>query len=279
MVDSVYKGTNGKKLVAVVVPLSRRSEFLPDEEISLKHLEHFLGRYDRYFVVPQSLQIDNRGLKMQRFSDRYFGTPAASSKLLLSRQFYERFSEYQYLLIYHLDSLVFSDQLSSWCAEGFDYIGAPWITYDGAPYASFNVYDNKVGNGGFSLRKIQSFLKVFQSDNFAEAPAHYWRRVRGSHNGCGRLVRLPWMILKHLKRFNNARWEMSRYPYNEDAFWTNRATHYYPEFKVAPVETALRFAFECGPRICLERNGGRLPFGCHAWKRYDREFWEPYVLQ
>jgi hypothetical protein len=40
----------------------------------------------------------------------------------------------------------------------------------------------------------------------------------------------------------------------------------------------LRFAFEAAPRQCLEMNQGRLPFGCHAWGRYDREFWTPHLL-
>jgi hypothetical protein len=25
-------------------------------------------------------------------------------------------------------------------------------------------------------------------------------------------------------------------------------------------------------------NGGNMPFGCHAWERYDRRFWEPHLL-
>jgi hypothetical protein len=26
-------------------------------------------------------------------------------------------------------------------------------------------------------------------------------------------------------------------------------------------------------------NNHRLPFGCHAWPRYDRMFWEPYLVK
>jgi hypothetical protein len=48
---------------------------------------------------------------------------------------------------------------------------------------------------------------------------------------------------------------------------------------VAPVEEALGFSFEREPRYCFERNGGRLPFGCHAWNRWDRPFWEPYLIR
>ena len=53
---------------------------------------------------------------------------------------------------------------------------------------------------------------------------------------------------------------------------------YLPEFKVGTLEQGLAFSFEMEPRRCLERTGGRMPFGCHAWGRYDRAFWEPYLL-
>ena len=71
---------------------------------------------------------------------------------------------------------------------------------------------------------------------------------------------------------------MKKYIYNEDHFWANRATHYFPKFRVAPLEIAIKFAFECVPRYCYQLNGKQLPFGCHAWNRYDREFWEPFLM-
>jgi hypothetical protein len=72
-------------------------------------------------------------------------------------------------------------------------------------------------------------------------------------------------------------WEVAQYRKNEDLFWGNRAQHYYSDFKIASVEQALQFAFESEPRASYEKLG-RLPFGCHAWPKYDREFWEPYLL-
>ena len=64
-----------------------------------------------------------------------------------------------------------------------------------------------------------------------------------------------------------------------DLLWADVAVHYNPDFKIADVATGLRFGFEVAPRICFERNHRQLPFGCHAWPRYDREFWEPYLLK
>ncbi len=38
--------------------------------------------------------------------------------------------------------------------------------------------------------------------------------------------------------------------------------------------------FTIATSICdrYNRNGGKLPFGCHAWPRWDRAFWEPYLI-
>lgn len=58
----------------------------------------------------------------------------------------------------------------------------------------------------------------------------------------------------------------------EDLFWSSRASD---DFKVAPLEIALQFSFEQDVRQCYLLNKGRLPFGCHAWEKYDFDFWRP----
>jgi len=68
--------------------------------------------------------------------------------------------------------------------------------------------------------------------------------------------------------------ELQRFPYNEDVFWSIEAPKFDALFKVASAEAALPFAFEVAPRWSLKKTGGQLPFGCHAWERYDRSFWE-----
>ncbi len=73
--------------------------------------------------------------------------------------------------------------------------------------------------------------------------------------------------------------DMCAYGRAVDVFWGLRAVDYYPDWKVASVEEGLRFGFEVEPSRCFEMNGRELPFGCHAWARYDRSFWEPYLLK
>lgn len=279
MIDRIFR-KEASKLVAVVVPMSNRAELTQDEEISFRHLIHYLGTYDKYLVVPKNLQVDFPGFGIKRFDKKFFGSAIAHRDLLFSPQFYKRFIDYKYILIYHLDSLVFSDQLIEWCEMDFDYIGAPWIKHEDAPYAGNPAYENKVGNGGFALMKVESFLKVLGSKVYAIDPDIYWEQHYASKPKSIQYINLPKKFAMHFRFFNNAKWEISRFGLpGIERFFANRATYFYPEFKIAPLETALRFAFECVPRYCFEKNNFTLPFGCHAWHKYDREFWEPYLLK
>lgn len=267
--------------VAVVVPGYNRAQFTSDEETSLQHLQYFLERYDKFFVMPESLKFERPGFSIQRFPDIYFGSAIANTRLMLSPAFYSAFRQYRYILIYQLDALVFSDSLLEWCAEGFDYIGAPWVKSLDTPW----VCTPRVGNGGFSLRRVESFLRVFSSKAYWIDPEVYWQRISGDMPWYSQPAHLPRKWVKYIKMFNGVKREVAQWHLrsdgtkNEDHFWADRARHYDPHFKVAPFEAGLRFAFEADPRRCFEMTNRTLPFGCHAWARYDRSFWEPYLLQ
>src|SRR2546423_218709 len=118
--------------VAVVVPMYE-PELAPDEAISLRHLDRFLSGYERILAVPETFEVRLNGFQVCRFPDRFFTSINAYSALLLSRPFYEAFADYDYILIYQTDALVFSDQLREWCAAGYDYLGAPWPKWKHAP--------------------------------------------------------------------------------------------------------------------------------------------------
>jgi hypothetical protein len=261
--------------VAIVVPAPVNPGLTEGEEISLRHLRHFLGSYDRYMLLPRGKRSPLPGFRPISFdAERYFGTMAAHTRLMLSREFYKAFERYEFILIHHLDALVLSDGLEEWCAAGYDFIGAPWLQNPAPPYNGFS----GVGNGGFSLRKVASFLRVFDSRIRRLHPDEYWRRYHAKKSPLQQALNLPKKYAKYLVRYNGIDWDLNRFRHYEDKFWSKRGSHYDPTFKVAPVEVALRFAFECAPRYCFEQNGHELPFGCHAWERYDRAFWEPYLL-
>jgi hypothetical protein len=268
------------KTVAIVIPMHNRKELTSDEQISFKHLSHYLNAYDKYLVMPETLDLSLPGCISKRFDNQYFGSVEAYTRLMLTEHFYRTFGDYKYILIYHLDALVFSDQLLEWCQTDLDYIGPPWFPCDDSPW----VKTPRVGNGGLSLRKISAFLKVFHSEKYWVQPNEYWHALYADKPAHVRMFNWPRKFAKRLLPFNNARHEMAQWHLrpdgtkNEDHFWSDRAIHYYPELKVASFDVGLRFAFEVAPRLCYELNQRRLPFGCHAWPRYDRRFWEPFLL-
>lgn len=63
--------------------------------------------------------------------------------------------------------------------------------------------------------------------------------------------------------------------YNEDMFWASRDA----DFKIAPKEIAWQFAFERPIRTLYQLNGERLPFGCHAWMKYDFDFLKQFFIK
>lgn len=63
--------------------------------------------------------------------------------------------------------------------------------------------------------------------------------------------------------------------YNEDVFWASRAD----DFKLAPREIARQFSFERPVKDLYRLNGEKLPFGCHAWMKYDLDFFKPYIAK
>lgn len=60
----------------------------------------------------------------------------------------------------------------------------------------------------------------------------------------------------------------------EDVFFSSR-----DELRVAPIEVALCFAFETNVRKCFARNNEQLPFGCHAWYKYDFKFYRKIIRE
>ena len=266
------------KTVAVVVPLYR-SELDSDEQVSHRQLVHFLGKFDKYLVSPHSLEFSLAGFGVKRFQDEFFHSTATYSALLLSREFYQAFADYKYILIYQLDCLVFSDQLLEWCARDIDYVGAPWFAADGTDF----VQEAAVGNGGFSLRKVASFLKVIDSPPFAREIDKYRDALCAAMPWYEQLLNIPRKVRRRASLSLAKRRDILPVPpgerLNEDCFWSFKAGDYLPEFRIASIAEALRFSFEKAPRRCFERNGGQLPFGCHAWNKYDRQFWEPFLLK
>ena len=110
---------------------------------------------------------DRNGVDVYRFAPAHFASASTYKRLMLLTSFYTVFRGYRHVLIHQLVAFVFSDQLSAWCQQGWDYIGAPWI--GSAAGADENraswlgrTRDNIVGNGRFSLRRTEACLDFLE---------------------------------------------------------------------------------------------------------------------
>ena len=253
-----------KYLAKVVIPVYRKD--LMDLEIrSLNQVCTVLKQYPIVVVKPETLNLScltetYPNLFFESFDDSYFANIQEYNRLMLSNEFYSRFLDSDYMLIYQLDAFVFRDELSFWCSKGYDYIGAPWlnnpvnnhpvisaINYLSFWYSQFRHKKsrqslfNKVGNGGFSLRKTESFYKA--TNVYSSKATEYMQQKRS-----------------HL--------------YNEDVFWATEI----PEFSYPDAMEALRFSFDTCPHHSFRLTNGQLPFGCHGWyARKMKRFWKPII--
>jgi len=263
----------------VVIPIYRT--FLTEEErISILSIRKSFSGDAICFVAPESLDLHeliSGEEQVERFDDSFFDGIEGYNRLLTSSTLYERFATHSHMLICQLDCLVFRNALEEWVEKGFDYIAAPWFQkFLEDPAGGLW----RVGNGGFSLRNVTSHQRVLQQrimrgviyPNHGVTP---WEVTR-AEDELGLYQKLmPWYRrMNPFTEWTTIEKELCRFPMNEDLFWALEAPKFDSSFKVATPDEALPFAFEVAPRWCYEKNGRNLPFGCHAWARYDRSFWE-----
>jgi hypothetical protein len=257
-----------KPSVAIVIPLYR-SSVSKLEAIALQQCQKVFAGYDRILVKP--LLLDATDLigtynfsNTVEFDGAYFDGIAGYNKLMLSAEFYSQFLAYEYILIYQADAFAFRDELPYWCNQGIDYVGAPWLRIHGYPdmlkavksrvqmlyHARFDVqkhgrpsdmqFVNRVGNGGFSLRRVKKFHDLS--------------------------VRLKDKMQRYLT--------IDDHYYNEDSFWSIEVNRTNKQLNIPGYKKASRFAFENAPQKSLKITSNALPFGCHAWDKH-LDFWRP----
>ena len=254
----------------VVIPVYKTALSAAEKE-SINRAFDALQPHVFCFVGPRRLQTYLADLcqhyghqtQLATFDDHYFSRIKGYNSLMRSRGFYAKFAAFTHVLIAQTDTLVLSNDLEYWCQQDFAYIGAPWFVGGSHPRQPLEFLG--VGNGGFSLRRVKDFLHVLgrprHIPNFIKA------RTGGPHDEGSHLRRLKhaWLLAYNFEPL---------FPIsNEDFFWGILVPAACPFFRVPGLAAASRFAFEVEPRQMYALNGGQLPFGCHAWERYDRDFW------
>jgi len=237
-----------KNKVAIVIP-NHRATLKWNEDISLRRCKEVFSGYDVIVVHPEGMD-KSEYKKYDIISGyiplkaKYFSSESMYNRLMNTPYFYRYFLEYDYILIYQLDTFIFENNLKEWCAMDIAYVGAPWIdsTWINNLKKKISWIDKfiyPVGNGGLSLRKVKPF---YYGSIFLFPLALCWK----------------------------GKW-------HEDFFWTSVAKRLIPGFRIPDVHTALKFAFEEHPERAYELNGKKLPFGCHAWEKFNTQFWAAHL--
>jgi hypothetical protein len=245
--------------VSVVIPCYKEdlSEY---EKISLRQCTKVLREHQKILVHPQSVngkrvadiyKLDSH----EAFQNDCFSSYINYNRTIKSAFFYERFLDYDYILLHQLDSFVFSDLLLHWCAQGYDYIGAPLgrIPRSAQEYCEKNYFpwwvrhlsyfwgveslNYQLFNGGLSLRKTKTLYSI----------AAFWKK------------------------------KISLWGKNEDLFWSVVAPALWPWFHLPQIDHAAKFALMVDVPDWIKAREGQLPFGCRGWPRYEFEAWKPYI--
>ena len=243
-----------KRYVTLIPAYKER--FDEDEEKCVARYFDVLAS-DKIFTVPDSLDTawyEKRyeGARFERFDDRYFKGIRGYNRLLLDISFYERFSEWEYVLIAQPDATLWQDRdrIQEFIEKGYDYYGAPWIPErriwewlfpkkDSFPWFSIRCLKKAgcgitMGNGGFSLRKNESCIKLIRQ--------YGWRKIY-------------WFIKR-----------------NEDIFFGVCGSDNRNDFKQADTETGKAFALEYGLRESIK--AGKIPYAVHGWKKEFADYEE-----
>ncbi len=254
------------KPVIVVIPLYT-TRLAAHERMSLQRSLQVLGAHPTAIVCPEGLDLaplsDVPGLArctVERFDPGYFRSIDDYNRLMLSPGLYERFSGYGHLLICQTDVFVFNDRLAHWVSRGYDYIGAPWIASEPRAWRRAALWIGngfrrrkktdehhfKVGNGGFSLRRVSTMLRVVRE----QAPD-----------------------IHHLLAHPD-----DRRHHVEDVYFSLVAPLKMPGIQIPGYQEAVDFCMDRKPAIALRINGNRLPFACHGFdKPKVRDFWRPLI--
>ena len=216
-----------------------------NEKKALKNIKEKFGDYNIKIIAPEKLLLNEYDFlkgDIIYFSKKYFKDTKSYSKLLLKKAFYDRFTDYCYMVIVQPDVWIIQDNIKLDVFTKYDYVGAPW--YEGISLYYFQIRGSRfipglirhfktvyVGNGGFCLRNI---------------------------NACRRLLKKYWVCARC--------WKL-----NEDAFFAFFGS-IDNSFKVAPISVAEQFSLEMEAEQKI-KNKKIIPIGVHAWEK-----WYPQLL-
>ncbi|CAM2918837.1 MAG: hypothetical protein GZ091_17855 [Paludibacter sp.] len=265
-------------LVSVVIPIYQET-LNKFEVIALEQCFKILRNYEIKFICPKYLENTNfHFLQKKRadfvfLNDENFKSIASYNHMMLSPWFYKMFVDYKYILIYQLDCFVFQDNLVFWTEQKYSYLGAPWFKENSGDFNEEKFEFDGVGNGGLSLRNVKDCLMVLKSNRKIKSLKDCIFIQNNKYN--------YWLIIKGINRylkkhsFKSIKYDSTT---NEDKVFSS-ASKRFKGFNIPSPEVASQFSFEVNPDLLYKQNNNQLPFGCHAWHKYNLEFYIPFLSE
>lgn len=222
---------------------------------------------------------------IEYFDEEYFMSVSGYNKLTFSKSFYQRFTNYEYILIYQTDAYVFRDELQQWCSKGYDYIGAP--IFQRLNKNEFSTKVEGVGNGGFCLRKPAYCLKILNYPSFLpyltpkglyKMKKLYYQRNDIKHSIINDILLCISFVLGIFGVRNNVNYYIKSGKLNEDYLYSIYANLSWIKVSLPKFDEALKFSFEKHPKLLYDLNDKKLPFGCHAFEKNNyNDFWKNII--
>lgn len=149
-----WKKIAKRKTCCIVIP-SYKEKLEGDDELSFKQAIKIFGdKRHIKVIVPNNISTEyyeqyGGVIEICNVDNKWLSSTKEYNIMCCSKEFWEMFTEYEYVLIYQTDCWIFEDRLDRFIEMNFDYYGAPW------PH-----HRDTVGNGGFSLRKVSKMLEI-----------------------------------------------------------------------------------------------------------------------
>jgi len=237
--------------VCVVIPIYKEILDMQEETV-LNECRDKLEGLDFFFMAPSDLNISYykkvEHCEILSFSDWRKDDILDYNHLLMTSDFYKKFSAYEYMFIFQLDGMLLKglDELIHFIRMGYDYMGAPWpgegyryckrLIPGSGHISSLRRFQGeticKVGNGGVSIRKVDSMIHFFDT----------WK-------------------------FEAMTWDKA-----EDIFISFYGQKRKYRLNIAPVGIAKQFSLEIDMKEKI--GNGQIPFAVHKWEKYYPELLE-----
>jgi hypothetical protein len=261
----------------IVIPIHKQ---VPSdlEVVSLRQCERCLARRALALLAPAGLDLSAYhkivpSARVIRVESKWMSSVRSYNRMMIDPMLYRSLSHHSHILVHEPDAIVLRDELDFWCNQPYDYFGAPWfVDYEDAkPDAPLL----GVGNFGFSLHRPGVMLKILRESQRwygrAELRRDLSRILRAGE--ADRVIR----VLRGVGLAGTLRGASKIYEESCDIFWGQLVPRLVKNFRVAPPEVALKFSWEVLPSRCYTLCNGNLPFGLHAWARYDFGFLKPLL--